>query len=217
MKSSQLNNENQPTASASSPRDNPCLERDSTIAALEAIADDGISYLLPYAQFMYAEKISNPALEKEPDAPPEKMLIHFACADVVVLGSGLKRLEAGDSEIRIEICEVGGSAVGRHIENPHCRRHRHFNQGKCMTTDSPFKLQSLLEYPATMTKERWPRRWASRHITFRHCHGRVCLSRSAIQTVIASNIIPVTSSPVTLPMQNWLEKAMAAISPALAH
>ena len=78
MKSSQLNNENQPIASASSPRDNPCLERDSTIAALEAIADDGISYLLPYAQFLYAEK----------------MLIHFACADVVILGSGLKRLAA---------------------------------------------------------------------------------------------------------------------------
>ena len=93
MKSSQPNNENQPTASASSPRDNPCLERDSTIAALEAIADSGISYLLPYAQFLYAEKIPNPALEKEPDALPEKMLIHFACADVVVLGSGLKRLE----------------------------------------------------------------------------------------------------------------------------
>jgi hypothetical protein len=91
MKSSQLNNENLP-ASASSPHDNPCLERDSTIAALEAIADDGISYLLPYAQFLYAEKIPNPALEKEPDAPPEKVLIHFACADVVVLGSGLKRL-----------------------------------------------------------------------------------------------------------------------------
>ncbi len=94
MKSSQLNNENQPTASASSSRDNPCLERDSTIAALEAIADDGISYLLPYAHFMYAEKIPNPALEKEPDAPPEKVLIRFACADVVVLGSGLKRLAA---------------------------------------------------------------------------------------------------------------------------
>ena len=91
MKSSQLNNEN-PPASASSPRDNPCLDRDSTIAALEAIADDGISYLLPYAQFLYAEKVPNPALEKEPDAPPEKVLIRFACADVVVLGSGLKRL-----------------------------------------------------------------------------------------------------------------------------
>jgi hypothetical protein len=93
MKSSPLNSSEQPPAiSASSPRDNPCLDRDSTIAALEAIADDGISYLLPYAQFMYAEKVSNPALEKEPDASPEKMLIHFACADVVVLGSGLKRL-----------------------------------------------------------------------------------------------------------------------------
>ena len=93
MKSSQLNtSDNPPAISASSPRDNPCLERDSTIAALEAIADSGISYLLPYAQFLYAEKIPNPALEKEPDAPPEKMLIRFVCADVVILGSGLKRL-----------------------------------------------------------------------------------------------------------------------------
>jgi hypothetical protein len=79
--------------SASNPHDNPCLDRDCTIAALEVIADNGISYLLPYAQFLYAEKVSNPALETEPDAPPERMLIHFACADVVVLGSGLKRLE----------------------------------------------------------------------------------------------------------------------------
>ncbi|MGO8766658.1 MAG: hypothetical protein ACLQSR_16160 [Limisphaerales bacterium] len=93
MKLSQPNiSDNPPVISASSPRDNPCLDRDSTIAALEAIADDDISYLLPYAQFLYAEKISNPVLEKKPDAPPEKMLIHFACADVVVLGSGLKRL-----------------------------------------------------------------------------------------------------------------------------
>jgi hypothetical protein len=95
MKSSQLNNENPPTASASNPRDNPCLGTDATIAALAVIADDGISYLLPYAQFLYAERISNPALEKEPDAPPEKMLIRFACAEVVVVGSGLKRLEQG--------------------------------------------------------------------------------------------------------------------------
>jgi hypothetical protein len=66
---------------------------DAQVAALYAVADDGISYLLPYAQFLYAERISNPALEKEPDAPPEKMRIHFAWVDVVVLGSGLKRLE----------------------------------------------------------------------------------------------------------------------------
>jgi hypothetical protein len=93
MKSNQPNNENLPTASASSATDNPCLERDSTIAVLKVMADSGVSYLLPYAQFMYAEKDSNPALEKEPDALPEKMLIRFACADVVVLGSGLKKLE----------------------------------------------------------------------------------------------------------------------------
>ena len=80
-------------ASASSPRDNPCHGSASDIATLEVIADDGISYLLPYAQFMYAERVSNPALEKEPDAPPEKMLIHFAVARVAVVGSGLKSLE----------------------------------------------------------------------------------------------------------------------------
>jgi hypothetical protein len=88
-------NENPPATSGSSPRDNPCLGTDSTIAALDVFADDGISYLLPYAQFLFAERISNPALEKEPDAPPEKMLIRFALADVVVLGSGLKAIERG--------------------------------------------------------------------------------------------------------------------------
>ena len=96
MKSSQLNsNEPPPAASASSPHDNPCYATDSTTAALDVMADDGTSYLLPYAQFLYAERIANPALEKEPDAPPEKLLVHFAQADVVVLGSGLKRLAAG--------------------------------------------------------------------------------------------------------------------------
>ena len=96
MKSNQLNTSEQPpAASASSPRDNPCLGNDPTIAALDVLADNGISYLLPYAQFLYAERISNPALEKEPDAPPEKMRICFATAEVVVLGSGLKRLEQG--------------------------------------------------------------------------------------------------------------------------
>ena len=91
MKSSPLNPSDSP--SVSSPRENPCFTTDPTIAALDVFADDGISYLLPYAQFLYAEKVSNPALETEPDAPPEQMAIHFACGEVVVLGSGLKRLE----------------------------------------------------------------------------------------------------------------------------
>jgi hypothetical protein len=94
MKSNQINSSEQPPAmSVSSPRKNPCVGSDPNIAALEIIADDGISYLLPYAQFLYAERTANPALENEPDASPEKMSIHFGCAEVIVLGSGLKRLE----------------------------------------------------------------------------------------------------------------------------
>jgi hypothetical protein len=94
MKSSQPNtSDNPPDISAFSPRKNPCVGSDPNIAALEIIADDGISYLLPYAQFLYAERTANPALEKEPEASPEKMSIHFGCAEVIVLGSGLKRLE----------------------------------------------------------------------------------------------------------------------------
>jgi len=91
MKSSPLNRNDNP--SVSSPRDNPCFSTDPTIASLDVFADNGISYLLPYAQFLYAERMPNPTLEKEPDAPPEQMAIHFACGEVVVLGSGLKRLE----------------------------------------------------------------------------------------------------------------------------
>ena len=95
MKSSQPNTSEQPPAmSVSSPRDNPCLGHDSNAAAVAVLTDDGISYLLPYAQFLYAERTANPALEKEPEASPEKMSIHFGCAEVVVLGSGLKRLES---------------------------------------------------------------------------------------------------------------------------
>ena len=94
MKSNQINSSEQPPAmSVSSPRDNPCLGHDANAAAVAVLTDDGISYLLPYAQFLYAERTANPALEKAPEAPPEKMTIHFGSAEVVVLGSGLKRLE----------------------------------------------------------------------------------------------------------------------------
>ena len=94
MKPNQSNNNDQPaTISVPSPQDNPCLGSDPNIAALEVIADDGISYLFPYAQFLSAERVHNPALEKVPDAPPEKMRIRFATAEVAVLGSGLNAVE----------------------------------------------------------------------------------------------------------------------------
>ena len=94
MKSNPINSSEQPPAiSASSPREHPCLGHDANAAAVAVLTDDGISYLLPYAQFLYAERTANPALEKAPEASPEKLSIHFGCAEVIVLGSGLNRLE----------------------------------------------------------------------------------------------------------------------------
>jgi hypothetical protein len=83
-------NPNPDEASVSSPRDNPCYGGDPNVAALNVFADDEHSYFLPYAQLLYAEIIPNPALEKNADAPPEKLSICFAVAEVTVLGSGLQ-------------------------------------------------------------------------------------------------------------------------------
>ena len=86
-------NANPAAASDLSSRDNPCYGRDSTVATLNVFADDERSYQFPYAQFLYAEMTPNPALEKNADAPPERLLIAFAAAKVTVLGSGLRSLE----------------------------------------------------------------------------------------------------------------------------
>ena len=86
-------NTNPAAASASSSRDNPCYGSDPTVATLNVFADDERSYQPPYAQFLYAEMTPNPAMEKDADAPPEKLLISFVVAKVTVLGSGLKSLE----------------------------------------------------------------------------------------------------------------------------
>ena len=64
-------NPNPDEASVSSPRDNPCFGSDPNMAALNVFADDGISYLLPYAQLLYAERMPNPALEKKPMHRPK--------------------------------------------------------------------------------------------------------------------------------------------------
>ncbi len=95
MKSNQLNSSEPPPAtSESKPRDNPCLGNDPNAAAVAVRTDDGISYLLPHAQFLYAKRTANPALEKEPGASPEKMSLHFGCVEVTVLGCDLRRLES---------------------------------------------------------------------------------------------------------------------------
>ena len=83
-------NTNLAEASASNTRDNPCFGSDPNVASLQVFTDDEHGYLLPYAQLLYAETIPNPALEQNTDAPPEKLVICFAVAEVTLLGSGLQ-------------------------------------------------------------------------------------------------------------------------------
>ena len=94
-------NTNLDAASASNTRDNPCYGGDSNVASLNVYADDEHCYLLPYAQLLYAETIPNPALEKNADAPPEKLVICFAAAEVTLLGSGLQAVAR-----KIQKCEL---------------------------------------------------------------------------------------------------------------
>jgi hypothetical protein len=113
MKSSQLNSSEQlPAMSMSNSRKNACIGHDSNAAAVAVFTDDGISYLLPYAQFLYAERTANPALEKAPEAPPEKMSIHFGSAEVIVLGSGLKRLEGWLQHYELSFVMPADSRLG---------------------------------------------------------------------------------------------------------
>lgn len=86
-------NLNPAAASASSSRDNPCFGNDPSVATLNVFTNDEHSYQLPYAQFLYAQLTPNPALERDVDAPPEKLLVAFAVAEIVVFGGGLKFLE----------------------------------------------------------------------------------------------------------------------------
>ena len=96
-----------PAESASKLRDNPCYGCDPTVATFNVLADDEHSYQLPYAQFLFAELAPNPALEKSADAPPEKLLIRFAAAEVTVLGSGLKSLERAIQKYELKFVKAG--------------------------------------------------------------------------------------------------------------
>jgi hypothetical protein len=96
-----------PAESASNLRDNSCYGCDPTVATLNVLADDEHSYQLPYAQFLFAELLPNPLLEKSADAPPEKLLIRFAMAEVTLLGSGLKSLERAIQKYELKFVKAG--------------------------------------------------------------------------------------------------------------
>jgi hypothetical protein len=97
-----MNTDQPDAASPSSVHDDLCIGHNPNVTALQVFADDQHSYLFPYAQFLYAELVANPALEKEADAPPQKLLISFVQAEITVLGSGLTRIEHW-----IQISELG--------------------------------------------------------------------------------------------------------------
>ena len=101
-------NTNPAAASEPSSRENPCYSKDPNVATLNVIADDERSYQLPYAQFLYSETTPNSALEKDADAPPEKLLIVFAVAKVTVLGRGLKSLERMIQKYELKFVKSAG-------------------------------------------------------------------------------------------------------------
>ena len=106
-------NTNPAAASEPSSRDNPCYSKDPTVATLNVLADDERSYQLPYAQFLYSETTPNSALEKDADAPPEKLLIVFAVAKVTVLGRGLKSLERMIQKYELKFVKSAGRRYAR--------------------------------------------------------------------------------------------------------
>ena len=106
-------NTNPAAASASSSRDNPCYGSDPTAATLNVFTDDERSYQLPYAQFLYSETAPNSALEKDVDAPTEKLLIVFAVAKVTVLGSGLKSIERAIQGYELKFVKSAGRRYAR--------------------------------------------------------------------------------------------------------
>lgn len=91
--------------SPSSSRDNPCYSVDPTVATLNVLADIEESVQLPYAQFLYSRLAANPALEKDPNAPPQRLLICFAMAEVIVLGSGLRAIDRAIQKHELKVVQ----------------------------------------------------------------------------------------------------------------
>lgn len=63
------------------------------LIALGAISDDGSHYLFHYADFRYARRSANPALEDDPKASPERLQLVFTSGEITILGMGLRSLE----------------------------------------------------------------------------------------------------------------------------
>ncbi len=101
-----------PLMESASNRDNPCFDTAPDIATLNVITGQGESFQLPYAQFLYSELGANPALEEDAQAPPQRLVVRFAMAEVMVLGSGLQSIEGAIQKHTLKFVQPAG---GRYV------------------------------------------------------------------------------------------------------
>ena len=67
-----------------------CFETEPiNLIALGVTTDDERQYMFSYTQYLYSEFSANPALEDKPDAPPERLAIHFTVGTIAIMGCGL--------------------------------------------------------------------------------------------------------------------------------
>jgi hypothetical protein len=68
---------------------------------------------------LYAETSPNPALEKDADAPPERLVVAFAVANVTVLGGGLSYIERAIQKYELKFVKSAArryaSALKTHV------------------------------------------------------------------------------------------------------
>jgi hypothetical protein len=72
---------------------NPCLgTAGKHIIALRVTADDLRDYFFGYVHFLDGEHSTNPDIESNKHAPPERLTLRFTTGEVVVLGRSLGRI-----------------------------------------------------------------------------------------------------------------------------
>jgi len=67
-------------------------------ASISILADDGRTYGFATSQYVDFVHEANPEMQKDSDAPAERMRLRFATAEVMILGSGLERIARALSE-----------------------------------------------------------------------------------------------------------------------
>ena len=67
-------------------------------ASISILADDGRTYGFATSQYVDFVHEANPGMQNDLGAPPERMRLRFATAEVMILGSRLERIASALSE-----------------------------------------------------------------------------------------------------------------------